>query len=130
MHAKAILFGDTATANKILKASSPSKHKKLGRKVQGFDEKTWAKEREGIVQEGNYWKFTAAVNEEQRTTLKTLLLGTGEKELVEVGSWCLLCPQRSCATNGQAAGRHLLGIESGALGLVPRMLRRTDLDGA
>lgn len=84
MYGKAILFGDAAIAQKILATSSPAEQKKLGRQVKNFDDAVWERERETIVQEGNYYKFTAAVEETDRRMLKTLLLGTGDKELVEV----------------------------------------------
>ena len=62
-----------------MRESSPRKQKALGKKVKGFDNKTWNKEREGIVEEGNWWKFK--MNKEG---LGEKLLETGERELVEV----------------------------------------------
>lgn len=41
MHQKALLFGDQAIADKIMKANSPSVQKKLGRQVAGFDQAVW-----------------------------------------------------------------------------------------
>lgn len=84
MHGKAILFGDEVMAQKILETTSPALQKKLGRQVQGFDEDTWKREREKIVQEGSYYKFTNAVDEGHKKWLKKLLLETGDRELVEV----------------------------------------------
>lgn len=58
MYQKALLFGDTATAKKILLAVKPADIKKLGRQVSNFDEKVWENRREDIVYDGNYLKFT------------------------------------------------------------------------
>ncbi len=41
MYRKATTFGDSETAQKILKTNNPSVAKKLGREVSNFDEKTW-----------------------------------------------------------------------------------------
>ena len=84
MYGKAILFGDVEVAEKILKTTSPAQQKKLGRQVKNFDDDVWQREREKIVQDGNYYKFSAAVDETERKTLRLLLLKTGNKELVEV----------------------------------------------
>lgn len=74
MYRKAILFDDAATASEILGTSDPRAQKALGRAVSGFDEATWCEARSRIVEEGNYWKFK---ND------PTVLLGSGERELVE-----------------------------------------------
>jgi hypothetical protein len=49
MHGKAVLFGDNDVALEILVADHPRQHKALGRKVKGFDDAVWRREREGIV---------------------------------------------------------------------------------
>jgi len=77
MHGKAVLFGDLETARRILASKSPKTQKALGRKVQGFDEQLWRRERERIVYEGNHAKFT------QNSELLKALLGTVGTELVE-----------------------------------------------
>ncbi len=51
--------------------------KALGRKVRNFDEGRWARERERIVLAGSLHKFR------QHADLRALLLGTGERGLVE-----------------------------------------------
>lgn len=81
MYHKGILFGDIATAEKIMEAKTAGKQKALGREVKGFDEKLWNQHREKIVEEGNWHKFCHPVEE---SNLKVLLLKTGERELVEV----------------------------------------------
>jgi hypothetical protein len=58
MHGKAVLFADWEVADKILAADHPREHKALGRKVRGFDDKVWKRERETIVMAGNRAKFS------------------------------------------------------------------------
>ena len=57
MHGKAVLFGDEATAEKILQTSDPGTIKALGRQVKGFQESCWKKHREDIVYQNNVAKF-------------------------------------------------------------------------
>ncbi|KAL7914173.1 hypothetical protein GGI35DRAFT_439629 [Trichoderma velutinum] len=96
MYQKAMLFNDQASATKILKRGlHPRKIKALGRKVTNFSEELWNANREAIVRQGNYLKFTNAVTEEGfylgatgdvpfvGGSLKETLLATGERELVE-----------------------------------------------
>jgi ribA/ribD-fused uncharacterized protein len=52
MSAKALLFGDTETAERIRMAPHPGAAKALGRQVQGFDEPLWAERRFEIVVAG------------------------------------------------------------------------------
>jgi ribA/ribD-fused uncharacterized protein len=77
MHGKAVLFGDLEVAERILASTAPKTHKALGRKVQGFDDEVWQRERERIVYEGNHAKFT------QNPALLAALLATAGTELVE-----------------------------------------------
>lgn len=71
MFGKAVLFGEFKTANKIMGTDN------LGRKVQGFDEKTWEQHREAIVYNGNLRKFATHEN------LKQMLRDTKDKIIVE-----------------------------------------------
>ncbi|MFA3838507.1 NADAR family protein [Streptomyces aureus] len=73
MAAKARLFGDAEAERRAVGAAHPSQAKKAGRLVRGFDEDTWARERFGIVVEGNVHKFAAHAD------LRQFLLGTGER---------------------------------------------------
>ncbi len=57
MYCKANLFGDDQIASRILKTSEPSAQKSLGRKVRGFNETVWEKNREEIVYRVSYAKF-------------------------------------------------------------------------
>lgn len=58
MAAKARLFGDTKIESEILACEDPAHAKKLGRRVQGFDEKVWKRQCFDLVVEGNLAKFS------------------------------------------------------------------------
>ena len=77
MHGKAVLFGDDAIAAELLTVDHPRAHKALGRKVKGFDDQVWKRERENIVMAGNRAKFT------QNPALLAALVATRGTELVE-----------------------------------------------
>jgi ribA/ribD-fused uncharacterized protein len=77
MVSKAKLFGDTQILEKMLAASSPAEVKKLGREVKNFEPALWEIHKFNIVVEGNFHKFV------QHAELKTFLLNTGERILVE-----------------------------------------------
>lgn len=92
MYQKAKLFHDDATAAQIISPEGqkmhPRKIKSWGQEVQGFDEKIRNRERVRIVEEGNWWKFTASIDRDdgenrQTPPLRNWLLATGERELVE-----------------------------------------------
>ena len=80
MYRKAILFNDTQIAHQILETKKPSEQKSLGRKVKNFDGAIWNQHKLKIVEDGNYYKF---VNSKH---LRKMLLDTGDREIVEVGS--------------------------------------------
>ncbi len=77
MHRKALLFGDTAMAARILNAAKPHDQKQMGASVEGFVEETWCNHRVEIVTTGNMAKFS------QNDGLKKRLLQTGEAILAE-----------------------------------------------
>lgn len=81
MHGKATLFGDAEIAAQTLAATHPREHKALGRKVRGFDDAVWKRERERIVLAGNRAKFT------QNAELRAALLATRGTELVEASPY-------------------------------------------
>ena len=81
MYHKAILFLDTETAGKIMVATKPAQHKALGRQVKNFDKDKWVENRDRIVEEGNWNKFS---NAKEGPEMKEMLLETGGRELVEV----------------------------------------------
>lgn len=127
MHHKALLFGDTKTAAKILTTRSPRAVKALGRKVDGFDEEVWNAHREHIVKRGNILKFTRAITEEGfqmgtndlgdlpplRASLRELLLQTGDNDLVEASPfdrvWGIGFKKEDAKRNHQTWGDNLLG---------------------
>jgi ribA/ribD-fused uncharacterized protein len=109
MHGKAVLFGDPDTAAKILVADHPRQHKALGRKVTGFDDAIWRREREGIVRAGSRAKFT------QNPALRELLLATRGTTLVEASPYDRIWGIGLAATDPRAQdpaswrGQNLLG---------------------
>lgn len=89
-HQKAIVFGALDTAEKILKTTSPTIQKSLGRKsIPNFDGKIWNSKSHSdsvtsgdskcidVMQKGLMAKFS------QNLELKQFLMGTGDKILVE-----------------------------------------------
>lgn len=88
MYRKALTFKDVDTARKIVarrngKAIPPARARELGRGVKGFDSNIWANRREAIVEKGTWLKVTRPYNDKKHLLLKTLLLATGDRELVE-----------------------------------------------
>ncbi|WP_307078998.1 NADAR family protein [Streptomyces canus] len=77
MAGKARLFEDQEAERRVLAAGSPAQAKSVGRLVRGFDERTWRRERFGIVVEGSVHKFAAHAD------LREFLLNTGDRVLVE-----------------------------------------------
>jgi ribA/ribD-fused uncharacterized protein len=77
MYQKAILFKDFQAAKLILNTKNPKLIKELGRKVSNFEETIWIKNRENIMYDGCFYKFS------QNSNLKTKLLSTGDNQLVE-----------------------------------------------
>ncbi|MEV6140127.1 NADAR family protein [Nocardia sp. NPDC051990] len=77
MWGKAMAFGDTEVAERILAAGHPKQAKGLGRRVRGFSEIIWDASRFDIVVTGSVAKFG------QHEELKQYLLGTGKRVLVE-----------------------------------------------
>ncbi len=77
MAEKAGLFADGDALNKILAAASPGAAKAAGREVRNFDDQVWLDHRWAIVVAANMAKFS------QNVALRTFLLGTGDRVLVE-----------------------------------------------
>ena len=71
--------------------TSPRKQKGLGQQIENYDESRWCEVRTAIVRRGNWLKFTQGTNLAslklddvgEPVPLRTLLLATGEQELVE-----------------------------------------------
>ena len=93
MYRKALLFGDEASAARILAAKTPASAKALGRGVKGFDEAVWARERLNIMIDGLIAKFADEPG-------RGYLLSTGDALLIE------------CAPNDTVWG---IGLKVGAL---------------
>lgn len=81
MYAKAMLFGDTETAGKILEAQTPREQKELGRAVKNFDKDVWDQHARDIIYQGNYYKFT------QNPHLWHVMEATEGKQLVEAAHY-------------------------------------------
>ena len=77
MYYKALFFGDTEAARKVLEATSPGDAKPLGRAVLGFDEAKWQEYRLEIVVKANLTKFDSSPER------KEFLLSTKGRVLVE-----------------------------------------------
>ena len=78
MFTKAMYFGDTVTAQRIMLEKHPSKQKEWGRKVRGFVEEKWVAVREELIYEVLKDKF---LNSSQET--KDYLKNTAPLILVE-----------------------------------------------
>lgn len=77
MMTKAELFGDHVTGQKIMETLDPRIQKSLGRAIRSYSDEMWnpvARDRSYV---GVYQKFM------QNESMKTALLGTGEKIIVE-----------------------------------------------
>ena len=109
MYHKAILFDDQEIADEIMLEPEPSKQKALGRGVRGFDAKRWDAEREKVVEEGNWWKFTQS----KEGDLRKMLLETGNRLLVEASPydkiWGVGYSAATAAANRAGWGQNLLG---------------------
>lgn len=83
MYEKASLFGDTNIQSLLSKFTSnePKKFKELGRMVKGYNDKIWSEKRFDIMKKGLYLKFN------QNIELKSLLLSTGDRILVEASPY-------------------------------------------
>ena len=78
MHAsKALLFRDQDVLEQILDCKEPLQTKRLGRKVDNFDDKVWSAEARRIVTRGCWLKFS------QSEELWERMDRTEDKEFVE-----------------------------------------------
>lgn len=57
MYTKAMFFGDTETAQKVLDAVTPGEQKALGRQVKGFDAEKWTSSCDDLIYKGLKAKF-------------------------------------------------------------------------
>jgi ribA/ribD-fused uncharacterized protein len=77
MYNKAQTFNNPDIASQILVAKTSGDQKDLGRKVRDFKDAVWDPVKLGIVERGNYLKFS------QNEEYKKVLLETGDRLLVE-----------------------------------------------
>ena len=77
MAEKARLFHDEDALHKIMQAYDPMEQKKLGRRVQGYEDAVWKACCYDVVVRGNVAKFF------QNEKLHDFLISTGDKVLVE-----------------------------------------------
>ena len=74
------MFGDSATANEILKCETTFDAKRLGYKVNGFDMKRWSADGYSMSLDGIREKFV------QNPSLLCMLKATAPKLLIEASS--------------------------------------------
>lgn len=79
MAMKAKTFNDEESYEKIMATQEPSRQKALGRKVKNFDPDVWNRVAKDYVFKANLTKFSGE--------LKSVLLGTGNKEIVEASPY-------------------------------------------
>ena len=77
MYQKCVLFGDQATAKKVLLTDDPSEQQKLGKLCTGYINGVWAGARQAIAMRGLLAKFN------QNADLRERLINTKEAYLVE-----------------------------------------------
>lgn len=112
MYIKALLFANDQNENlmiasQILENSNPAIIKKLGRKVQDFDQEIWNEHKYQIVLDGNYFEFS------QNSKMKRILLETKNKELIEASPydsvWGIGFKEIDAVGNESEWGENLLG---------------------
>lgn len=83
MWAKAKLFGDEETAQKIYESGSCREQKDLGRQVKNFDQLVWNQNKYQIMVDAIYYKFVDIAN----IHLKESLVATGNAILAEASPY-------------------------------------------
>ncbi|GGK24406.1 hypothetical protein GCM10008955_17490 [Deinococcus malanensis] len=108
MYRKALTFGDQASAERILAARDPGECKKLGRRVQPYDDAVWSGMREGVAFDACLHKFS------QIPHLRGVLLATGDALLVEASPtdaiWGIGFSEQDAPTHPHQWGQNLLGL--------------------
>ena len=92
---------------KLIIENNPATIKKLGRKIQGFDEQIWQQYREQVVENGNYLQFS------QNEQMRKILLDTQNREIVEASNydaiWGIGFSENDAEANRSEWGLNLLG---------------------
>lgn len=92
---------------KLIIENNPATIKKLGRKIQGFDEQIWQQYREQVVENGNYLQFS------QNEQMRKILLDTQNREIVEAANydaiWGIGFSENDAEANRSKWGLNLLG---------------------
>jgi ribA/ribD-fused uncharacterized protein len=109
MYNKALTFNNPHIASQILVAKTSTAQKNLGRSVKPFKDEVWDPVKLGIVERGNYLKFS------QNEEYKQVLLETGDRLLVEAAANDKIWGVGYNATSAKRVsrekwGQNLLGI--------------------
>lgn len=110
MARKAALFNDTESYIKIMISKDPADQQALGRTIKNFNQYIWDQNKEDIVFNGNFLKFT------QNRHLLNVLMGTGNTILVEASEFDTIWGVGLAADNPDILHQHkwkglnLLGI--------------------
>ncbi len=110
MAEKARIFGDQEIWDRIMRTPNPYMVKAAGRKVKGFDQAVWERERYMVVYLGNIAKFS------QNADAFEYLMGTGDKVIVECSPsdrvWGIGFEQddKRCTDPRKWQGENLLGF--------------------
>jgi len=89
MEQKALLFDDKETAAKIMQLEYPAAMKRLGRRIQNFDQVVWDEHSYNIVHQGNTHKFLQNItflNALKNTKGTTLVAGSPHDNI-----WGIAC---------------------------------------
>jgi len=107
MYVKAMTFGDTETADKILKETEPRKQKALGRQVKNFDPEMWDDVCYELIKKGLRAKFL------QNPDLYAELISHKDELIVEASPqdrmWGIGFSKFDALANKDNWGKNLLG---------------------
>lgn len=81
MYSKAMVFGDTYHAQKIMQTKSQSEQKSYGRKVRNYNDDVWSEVRLEVMYDALIAKF------KQNDDIREQLLSTGDLHLVEASPY-------------------------------------------
>lgn len=106
MYQKAMLMGDTVTADKIREAKTPLEAKRLGRKVAPWDQDKWVANCNDIMTNILVAKF-------KHSEMRPYLVNTGDANLYEASPkdkiWGIGISVKAAEAGAKHNGRNLLG---------------------